>query len=779
MKKLQYDRNQFSFRLVLSMVLALMLPITSSGYQDSQPPEPPEPPCEATNCIPAIYSITNLVVLPLTNVCLGASLSVSNSSVSVAGTNIVIDSSCEATTNIVGHTLLTNIWIATVGSWSITNIQVPPTDEPWSFTPTNCGQGTVSLATYYLDGCDGLASSSAQKAFLVSSVDIFEPEKIVCACDTASFTLTNTCGEVTWEVQGAMNPGNPMVASNSIVAGTNCGSWNVVARSKDNTNCTDMAVLKVVGAGSLTVSGAGIPSATNSQMFTVCPVPTNAANPYVTITASPCPQMDETNLPACWQLTGGIGTNRLWRQVDRRQLGTNTITASAGCSSNKVVIIVADTIPPTISGATGFPVCTAVGSCSAVVTFGGISATDDCYLASLTISPSSGTSFTKGPHTVRVTATDLGNNATTNTFVLTVNDCEKPVIPQPPGITVCASPTGTNIVTWATPTATDNCGSATVTCNPASGYNFPVGDNPVICTATDSSGNTATKSFLVRVVKVKILTPKGSFGAATNPVASWLTTPCYHFDLQGLRSSAVASYPLQFSGQVQPNSFGYGWTLDSGAGTLSNPTTATPTHSPPPTIGSGKLTLQATSGGTNVGCSDERNLVIYRDHLGRDRSNFGTGISCGNPSNPTPSWYFTNYGAVITMGNVWNCFGSVWHAFNGTGNGWSIATVNWTNYVEETAPVNWSNITSNLSRGDVVVFYSGSPGNYQAQHTHTCLSGTTMYGANNEPAIIWHQGSPFATWKWGECNSQQYFTNVNAGASNVIVLTRVVKFKKP
>lgn len=506
MKTSHRVRCLHAFAVVFGTVFSLILiPIRNFGTPVIQPPPDDPPPCEATNCIPAIYSITNLVVLPSTNICLGASLSVSNSSVSVAGTNIVIDSACEATTNIVGHTLLTNIWIATVGSWSITNIQVPPTDEPWSVTPTNCGQGTVSLTTYYLDGCDGLASSSAQKTFLVSSVDIFEPEKIVCACDTASFTLTNTCGEVTWEVQGAMNPGDPMVVSNSIVAGTNCGSWTVVARSKDNTNCSGLAVLKVVGAGSLTVSGAGIPGATNSQMFTVCPVPTNAANPYVTVTASPCPEMHETNLPACWQLTGGIGTNRLWRQVDRRQLGTNTLTAAAECSSNTVVIIVADTVPPTISGATGLPpVCTDAGSCSAVVTFGGISATDDCYLASWTISPPSGTSFTKGTHTIKVTARDLGNNTTTNTFVLTVNDCEKPVITCPSHITVCGSSTASNIVTWITPTATDNCGTPIVTSKRPSGSSFPAGVTSVSYTATDSSSNMASCSFKVRVVALSI-----------------------------------------------------------------------------------------------------------------------------------------------------------------------------------------------------------------------------------------------------------------------------------
>ena len=54
------------------------------------------------------------------------------------------------------------------------------------------------------------------------------------------------------------------------------------------------------------------------------------------------------------------------------------------------------------------------------------------------------------------------------------------------------------VVTYATPTASDNC-SATVACVPPSGSMFPVGTTTVTCTATDTAGNTATCSFPVTV----------------------------------------------------------------------------------------------------------------------------------------------------------------------------------------------------------------------------------------------------------------------------------------
>jgi hypothetical protein len=91
-------------------------------------------------------------------------------------------------------------------------------------------------------------------------------------------------------------------------------------------------------------------------------------------------------------------------------------------------------------------------------------------------------------------------------FLVTVADTQPPVFPNgcPTGITKAAQATcpftNTLIVTYTTPIATDNCGPApTVTCTPPSGSIFPAGTTTVTCTATDSSGNTATCSFPINV----------------------------------------------------------------------------------------------------------------------------------------------------------------------------------------------------------------------------------------------------------------------------------------
>jgi len=53
-------------------------------------------------------------------------------------------------------------------------------------------------------------------------------------------------------------------------------------------------------------------------------------------------------------------------------------------------------------------------------------------------------------------------------------------------------------------TATDTVdGSLPVSCQPRSGFLFPLGRTPVTCTATDMSGNTATKRFTVTVKRAR------------------------------------------------------------------------------------------------------------------------------------------------------------------------------------------------------------------------------------------------------------------------------------
>ena len=82
----------------------------------------------------------------------------------------------------------------------------------------------------------------------------------------------------------------------------------------------------------------------------------------------------------------------------------------------------------------------------------------------LTSSHDSGDTFPVGSTTVTYTATDGSGNETQDTFTITVTDNEDPVIADCPADITQDSDAGVceAVVTWAAPTASDNC-SVTLT----------------------------------------------------------------------------------------------------------------------------------------------------------------------------------------------------------------------------------------------------------------------------------------------------------------------------
>ena len=87
-------------------------------------------------------------------------------------------------------------------------------------------------------------------------------------------------------------------------------------------------------------------------------------------------------------------------------------------------------------------------------------------------------------------------------FTVTVTESQPPDITCPADVfaTVLPGEPGT-VVEFEMPAASDNCSDVTLVCDPPSGSVFPVGTTPVTCTATDSSGNTNSCTFVVTVTE--------------------------------------------------------------------------------------------------------------------------------------------------------------------------------------------------------------------------------------------------------------------------------------
>lgn len=190
-------------------------------------------------------------------------------------------------------------------------------------------------------------------------------------------------------------------------------------------------------------------------------------------------------------------------------VGTTTITyaatdAAGNTSTCSFDINVSDNQAPVFNCPGTLTVNNDPGLCSAVVTYNTPAVTDNCNVASVTLTSglASGSTFPAGTTTITYTALDSAGNTTTCSFDVVVADNEAPVLTCGNNMTVPAdSGMCTAVVNFSAASATDNCSGATVTQTggPASGSAFPAGTTTITYTAVDSAGNTSTCSFDITV----------------------------------------------------------------------------------------------------------------------------------------------------------------------------------------------------------------------------------------------------------------------------------------
>jgi T5SS/PEP-CTERM-associated repeat protein len=170
--------------------------------------------------------------------------------------------------------------------------------------------------------------------------------------------------------------------------------------------------------------------------------------------------------------------------------------------------------PCTIVCPANIVVSTVPNQCGAVVNF---SPTTSGNCGAVISSPASGSFFPKGITTVNCTTTS-GTNCS---FTVTVNDTIPPTITCPANIVTNVPPVETGaVVNYSAPIVFDNCGVISTNSSPPSGSIFPIGVTVVICTATDTSGNTNSCSFTVTVTHSNSQPVAVCRNLTTNAVAS-------------------------------------------------------------------------------------------------------------------------------------------------------------------------------------------------------------------------------------------------------------------
>jgi PKD repeat protein len=153
-------------------------------------------------------------------------------------------------------------------------------------------------------------------------------------------------GEPYWKIVSQPSGANAYLSPSSGSATTTLSSLGkpgeYVVKAKCGNNDTGHTItVKVVEVKSLLPNeGTEIDDGDNepnTKLFVVCVVPPSPPS-TLTVTATPNPSVSEADLPACWTLTGGTGTGKLTRTVDKTTPGETVITCTCNTSMKKTTI---------------------------------------------------------------------------------------------------------------------------------------------------------------------------------------------------------------------------------------------------------------------------------------------------------------------------------------------------------------------------------------------------------------------------------------------------------
>ena len=330
--------------------------------------------------------------------------------------------------------------------------------------------------------------NSASKTFNVKVVDTTPPTVTVPADITAEATgpsgaAVGFSASASDLVDGTVSascdpaPGSTFAITTTVVT---CSATDAHGNTGSNTF-------------NVTVEDTTPPTVTVPADFTI--EATSAAGAVGTFSSSASDIVDGSVTTSCLPASGStfaLGTT----QVDCSATDANGNTGSASFN-----LTVEDTTPPAVASHADVTV-EATGPGGAIATFTNPSASDLVDgVMSTTCTPASGSLFALGDTTVTCSATDAAGNTGSNTFQVHVVDTTPPVLSSHGDVTAEATgPSGAS-VGYSLPTASDLVdGSVAVSCLPASGSTFAVGDTTVNCTATDSHGNSGHSSFVVHVL---------------------------------------------------------------------------------------------------------------------------------------------------------------------------------------------------------------------------------------------------------------------------------------
>jgi gliding motility-associated-like protein len=362
----------------------------------------------------------------------------------------------------------------------------------------------------------------------IASYDV-SPNTFTCAdsnVNTVILTVTDGSGNVnsanaTVTVLDTVSP--TVVTQNITVYLDANGNASIVAADVDNGSSDNCAIASMSvapntftcadsNANTVTLTATDVSGNTSSATATVT-VLDNIAPTVLTqnITvyldangnASIVPvDVDNGSTDNCAIASYSVSPNTFTCADSNANTVTLTVTdVSGNVNTATATVTVLDTVSPTVVTQNITVYLDANGNASIVGTDVNNGSTDNCAIASYSVSPNTFTCADSNANTVTLTVTDVSGNTSSATATVTVLDNIAPTV-LTQNITVYLDANGAASIVPAdvNNSSTDNCAIATYDVSPNSFSCANIGSNTVTLTVTDVSGNTATATATVTVL---------------------------------------------------------------------------------------------------------------------------------------------------------------------------------------------------------------------------------------------------------------------------------------
>lgn len=355
--------------------------------------------------------------------------------------------------------------------------------------------GQSGTATITIKATDANGASSTM-SFVVSYIDTIAPVADIallatvtgqCSATVTAPTATDNCSGI---ITGTTSTVFPITTQ-----GTTVVTWTYTDAKGNSSIQTQSVVLNDTTAPVPNIASL---NPVTGQCSATVTAPTATDNCSGTITAT-------TPSPLTYSVQGTYTI--IWTYTD----------AKGNAATQNQTVIVKDTTKPTVITKPKTVELDASGN--AIITAADVNngTTDNCSIATVTVSPTSFNCTNLGPNTVTLTVTDVNGNVSTGTAIVTVTDTTLPtVITQNISVTLDNSGNTSITADQINNGSSDTCGNVTITASKLDFNCNDVGQNTVTLTVKDSSGNTATGIAIVTVIsggcELKIsqaITPNG------------------------------------------------------------------------------------------------------------------------------------------------------------------------------------------------------------------------------------------------------------------------------